>query len=422
MPPVRRRSGGGVVPPLPNVYLPSRWQNQPLEEAEFGAYPYTYAQIFDLKAVCPPEVLSRAGEIARAGGVAFHVDEGSLHVFCDADGDMAVARNAVAEVMVGILNKLLDAGVLDEDDIQEPHECLWPLAHPGPAVGGMSPPPFGDLSPAPRLYTALDLLKAFGGRQPFRVFGAEAIGNKTRDDGWAWLAISFASIANAEWIAENVDAHISLTYGWLIRVGGRRVGWQACGWEGQGWVAAWVGRRAGWASQWKHCQVPREVGGGQSPRCPGWDERGHPEDGSKERRLVPSFARGCRGPKPPLHRGVRLAGHSGAHSFAPDYVPPAACRSEQAAAERGAEEAGPSILPSGRPSDRPSVRPSARSSIPPSVRPSTRPSAHLSIHPFVRPSVHPSVRPSLRPSIQPSVIQFLGGWAGGVDRWGRRST
>ena len=76
--------------------------------------------------------------------------------------------------------------------------------------------PFTRLAPTTKCgrlpHSALDLLAAFGGRRTFSLVGAEAIGNKTREDQWAWLAIRFSGIRNEEWIAEGVDMHVTSTY------------------------------------------------------------------------------------------------------------------------------------------------------------------------------------------------------------------
>ena len=210
--------GGGSVPPPP-VYLTSHWQDR---EPTAHGVPYTYAQIYDLEAIappahvfeaaCPPEVLAKAMRIAQEAGVRCIVDGGHLHVFKDATDGLTAAHYTVAEVMVRILNELIEADVLQEDDMREPEECLWPLETldvvVGAGDGGLPPPQNAAACP----HSALDLLAAFGGRRTFSLVGAEAIGNKTREDQWGWLAIRFSGIRNEEWIAEGVDAHVTLTY------------------------------------------------------------------------------------------------------------------------------------------------------------------------------------------------------------------
>ena len=97
-----------------------------------------YAQIYDLKepspldlvceAACPPEVLATATQIAHAAGVRCLIEDGRhLHVFAESSDGMQVAHFAVAEVMVRILNELIEADVLQEENMREPEECLWPI-------------------------------------------------------------------------------------------------------------------------------------------------------------------------------------------------------------------------------------------------------------------------------------------------------
>ena len=65
--------------------------------------------------------------------------------------------------------------------------------------------------PQAQACTAMEVLRIFD-REPFRLSGARVVGNKDRDDKWGWLAVHFAGIRNAEFVAEDVDAHVSLTY------------------------------------------------------------------------------------------------------------------------------------------------------------------------------------------------------------------
>ena len=198
--------GGSVPPPGPPVHLTSHWRRG--RETTAQGVSYTYAQIYDLEALpthvfeaaCPPEVLAKAMRIAQEKEVRCIVEEKHLHVFKDATDGLMAAHWVVAEVMVRILNEFIEADLLQEDDIKEPEECLWPLET------------LDWLAAMPRHHSALDLLAAFGGRRTFSLMGAEVIGNKTREDQWAWLAIRFSGIRNEEWIAEGVDLHVTLTY------------------------------------------------------------------------------------------------------------------------------------------------------------------------------------------------------------------
>ncbi len=125
-----------------------------------------------------------------------------------------VRVQAVSRVLTEILLTLLDAGLLREDDVDEPLEVLVddaivPVEPPSEAG---TPPGDGGLSPSP-----LELASFFGTRGQFRLGGLSIVHN-TRSDGQnTWFALhatevhSDNAIATMVYVGSYICPHVQIT-------------------------------------------------------------------------------------------------------------------------------------------------------------------------------------------------------------------
>ena len=124
------------------------------------------------------------------------------------DGDLAGSSGLVGCAVVAFIQAMLDVGAIDLDDFMAPEECFWEVRDVAcPTLALVACPQ----STPEVTVTAMEVLRVFD-RDPFMLSGARVIGNADRDDKWAWFAVHFAGIRNTEFVAEDVDAHVSLTY------------------------------------------------------------------------------------------------------------------------------------------------------------------------------------------------------------------
>ena len=126
------------------------------------------------------------------------------------DGDLAGSSGLVGRAVVAFIQAMLDVGAIDLDDCMDPEECFWEareVASPTPALALAACP---QATPEVTV-TAMEVLRVFD-KAPFMLSGARVIGNSDRGDKWAWFAVQFAGIRNTEFVAEDVNAHVSLNY------------------------------------------------------------------------------------------------------------------------------------------------------------------------------------------------------------------
>ena len=120
---------------------------------------------------------------------------------------MAGSSELVARAVVEFIRAMVDEGAVDLDDVMMPEECFWAVQDVAPRPDALA---LAACPQAPPV-TAMEVLRVFDG-EPFLLSEVRVIGNSDRDDKWGWFALHFGWIRNKDFVAEDVNAHVSLNY------------------------------------------------------------------------------------------------------------------------------------------------------------------------------------------------------------------
>ena len=120
---------------------------------------------------------------------------------------MAGSSELVARAVVEFIRAMVDEGAVDLDDVMMPEECFWETWRVAPRPDALA---LAACPQAPPV-TAMEVLRVFDG-EPFLLSEVRVIGSKDRDDKWGWFALHFGWIRNKDFVAEDVNAHVSLNY------------------------------------------------------------------------------------------------------------------------------------------------------------------------------------------------------------------
>ena len=103
---------------------------------------------------------------------------------------------------------MVDEGAVDLDNVMMPEACFWAVQDVAPRRR-----PALALAACPQAppVTAMEVLRVFDG-EPFLLSEVRVIGNSDRDDKWGWFALHVGWIRNKDFVAEDVNAHVSLNY------------------------------------------------------------------------------------------------------------------------------------------------------------------------------------------------------------------
>ena len=169
----------------------------------------------------PPPFLAlgRAMEIATEAGGAVHVDGSSVMVI-GPDEEDGYSRGGDVEdkVMFAVYDDLLQEGLLDEEEIQEPQRLSMvglPILDGGlspPMDGGLSPPTDGGLSPPPEDgLTAMQVCRLL--EEGVCTLGRLQIqSNRAWSGDSAWVGLCAREVLMPGRRVDDVDGHITLFY------------------------------------------------------------------------------------------------------------------------------------------------------------------------------------------------------------------
>ena len=113
--------------------------------------------------------------------------------------------------MLDVVYALLDAGIVAEEDIEEPLGIAVDYELALEPAGGLPPADDGGLPPADDSgVPPMEIAQAFGTRTQFHV-GDLSIVHNLGPRGW-WFAVQVGELRGCDYIATGVDAHFTLFY------------------------------------------------------------------------------------------------------------------------------------------------------------------------------------------------------------------
>ena len=113
--------------------------------------------------------------------------------------------------MLDVVYALLDAGIVAEEDIEEPLGIAVDYELALEPAGGLPPADDGGLPPADDSgVPPMEIAWAFGTRTQFHV-GELSIVHNYGQRGW-WFAVQVGELRGCDYIATGVDAHFTLFY------------------------------------------------------------------------------------------------------------------------------------------------------------------------------------------------------------------
>ena len=110
--------------------------------------------------------------------------------------------------MLDVVYALLVAGIVEEEDLEEPLGLAVDFEH-ALAVGGMPPAGDGDATLDGGV-SPLAIARAFGTRTQFHLRGLSIVHNHGHR-GW-WFAVQVSELVSVDYIATGLDAHLTLFY------------------------------------------------------------------------------------------------------------------------------------------------------------------------------------------------------------------
>ncbi len=173
----------------------------------------------------PEDLLEPLREIALQHGVRIDVGGVQLVVTLEFPKDAEVTSDDADPLLdhwlLRVLDLLLESGYTGEEHFERfglRRDVDPPVGGPlGPSAARGPPPPavLGGVPRAPeetpRPHTALALARLFGQGQELMISGLQVVHN-LEHDGRAWVALQIGEVMDSQFVASQVDCHITLCY------------------------------------------------------------------------------------------------------------------------------------------------------------------------------------------------------------------